>query len=307
MKKTLIRCAAFAGATLITSAAWTQIAQITDAPPMEGRLAVKMFAEGMAGGRTITGAPYSADESTQTTQTLADGTRIVNSSTSKVYRDAQGRTRVEHNRNNIGSMPAEGPPTVMINDPVANVHYMLQPENRTAIKMGVPQEPSAMEREARAKADLAKAAAEHAAIATAGQVMINTSGVVTASGGNVAYSVVRGPMAQAERSAKTEDLGTQTMEGVQVKGTRHTMTIPANTIGNDRDISIVDETWYSPDLKKNIMTRHSDPRMGETVYSVTNVNRNNPDASLFQVPADYQTTEQPNKLMFRDLQLTPKQ
>jgi hypothetical protein len=41
----------------------------------------------------------------------------------------------------------------------------------------------------------------------------------------------------------------------------------------------------------NIMTKRSDPRMGETVFQVNNLTRGNPDPSLFQVPSDYQVKE----------------
>src|SRR6185312_13453955 len=44
-------------------------------------------------GRTVKGAPYSADVVTESTHTLADGNHIRQSSTSKVYRDSEGRTR----------------------------------------------------------------------------------------------------------------------------------------------------------------------------------------------------------------------
>ena len=36
-----------------------------------------------------------------------------------------------------------------------------------------------------------------------------------------------------------------------------------------------------------VMTRFSDPRMGETTYKLTNINRTEPAKSLFEVPADY--------------------
>ena len=88
-----------------------------------------------------------------------------------------------------------------------------------------------------------------------------------------------------------EDLGTQTIEGVSANGTRTTFTIPVGQIGNERPIEIVDERWFSKDLQMVVMTRHSDPRSGETVYRLTNINRTEPDHSLFEVPGDYQMKE----------------
>jgi len=94
-----------------------------------------------------------------------------------------------------------------------------------------------------------------------------------------------------------QDLGTESIEGVSATGTRITFTIPVGQIGNERAIEIVDERWFSKDLQTVVMTRHSDPRSGETVYRLTNINRTEPDHSLFEVPGDYQIKEPAAPLM----------
>ena len=98
-------------------------------------------------------------------------------------------------------------------------------------------------------------------------------------------------------NVKKEDLGEQTIEGVAATGSRMTFTIPAGQIGNEGPIAIVDERWFSKDLQTIVMTRHSDPRSGETVYRLTNINRSEPDHSLFEVPGDYQIKEPSTPLM----------
>src|ERR1035441_5970195 len=60
---------------------------------------------GMPGG-VVKNAPYSADVVTETTQTLGDGNHIRQSSTVKVYRDSQGRTRREQSLNALGGLAA---------------------------------------------------------------------------------------------------------------------------------------------------------------------------------------------------------
>ena len=97
---------------------------------------------------------------------------------------------------------------------------------------------------------------------------------------------------EVQLTAKKESLGTQTMEGVNVEGSRTTSTIEAGAIGNDRPIQVVSERWYSPELQTAVMTRHNDPRVGEEIFRLTNVRRGEPGAYLFQVPAGYQTVEQ---------------
>jgi hypothetical protein len=78
---------------------------------------------------------------------------------------------------------------------------------------------------------------------------------------------------------------------VSAEGTRSTITIPAGEIGNTLPIEVVDETWYSPELQINVMTKHRDPRSGETTYRLTNLSRSEPDRSLFEVPAGYAVQE----------------
>src|SRR5215831_13389401 len=60
----------------------------------------------------VKGAPYSADVVNESIQVLSDGNRIVHRSTSRVYRDGEGRTRREEDR-------PSGSPSVVISDPVA--------------------------------------------------------------------------------------------------------------------------------------------------------------------------------------------
>jgi hypothetical protein len=88
------------------------------------------------------------------------------------------------------------------------------------------------------------------------------------------------------------------VEGVVAKGTKITRTIPAGELGNDLPIVITTETWTSPELKVIVMSKSSDPRMGETTYKLTNLSRAEPEPSLFQIPADYTTKDQPANVLF---------
>ena len=92
---------------------------------------------------------------------------------------------------------------------------------------------------------------------------------------------------------KSESLGKQEMEGLEVAGTRTTTTIPAGKIGNELPIQIVAEQWTSPALQVMVMSKHNDPRFGETTYRLTNINRSEPVKTLFEVPADYTVKDAP--------------
>jgi hypothetical protein len=263
-------------------------------------------------GKVVKGAPYSAEAVTETTQTLADGNRIVRKNTAQVYRDGEGRTRREQTIGAIGPFASAGDPvqTVFIHDPVAGTSYILDPRTHTArkgmVKFSYVREPKG-DAEARAKAEADaqakgapdKAAGERIAVERAASDMaqgrVRTGGAYVFSApvppppggpaGDVMFYSNDGP------EPKVESLGTREIEGVQAEGRRSTLTIPAGQIGNDRPIEIVSERWYSEALQVVVLSKHSDPRMGEHVYRLTNIKREEPARSLFEVPADYQVQE----------------
>jgi hypothetical protein len=102
---------------------------------------------------------------------------------------------------------------------------------------------------------------------------------------------MREPNHKPPFDVKTESLGKQVIEGIEVEGTRSVITIPAGLHGNEQAVEVVSERWYSPELQTVVMSKHSDPGMGEHVYRLTNIKREEPARSLFEVPADYQVQE----------------
>jgi hypothetical protein len=232
-----------------------------------------------AGDKVVKGAPYSAEAITESVQTLGDGNRIVQKSNSKIFRDSEGRIRREHELGAIGTWAAadEVMRSIFINDPVAKVHYILEPEEQMAHKM----------KTVKMKDPLTKP------LVAPGKPMQDVDVFVEAAPAPAPAFGMKKVFKYFgnEADSKKELLGTQMMEGVKVEGTRTTTTIPAQQIGNERPIEIVSEKWYSPELQVQIMTHHSDPRFGETTYRLVNVNRTEPDPALFQVPAGYKVTE----------------
>jgi hypothetical protein len=55
---------------------------------------------------------------------------------------------------------------------------------------------------------------------------------------------------------------------------------------------IVTEQWYSKDLEATVLAKRNDPRFGISSYQLTNVQRIEPLASLFQVPSGYTIEEE---------------
>jgi hypothetical protein len=193
--------------------------------------------------------PFSATEVRHTQQVLADGTHVDHNDTSVFYRDDRGRMRTGNDT------------VALIYDPVAGFTYSLNVREKTYKKTPV------------------RPGEQNYSIAVAKN---RTS---TSSWSGNAHNM---PGRKTQGAAPvTEDLPQQFIDGVRAKGSRVTVTIPAGTFGNDRDVKVVNERWYSDDLRVLLRSSNSDPRFGVTTYEVTNMLQGPPDPSLFVVPADY--------------------
>jgi len=232
--------------------------QVAPSPPPFGEPMELLGFEGGHAGHNVKGAPYSAKATSETTQALADGTTIHRTTQSALYRDSQGRSRREVTLSGFGPLAASGKThtLVTIADPVAGVHYVVDDEHKLVHKMNLR---------------------THGGSASEGM----------AAGAFPQKMKTRMQAEEASGAVKKESLGTQTVNGVSAEGTRITRTIPAGGIGNDRAIQVVSERWYSPELQIVVKSVRSDPRFGTTTYTVTNIQKTEPDASLFTFPADY--------------------
>jgi hypothetical protein len=204
-------------------------------------------------GQVVKGSPYSAEVSTEITQTLPDGNKIHQVTSERVYRDSEGRTRREPSLSGVGlSAPGGGGVQLaFIDDPIAGARYVLDLGKRTATKMAWRQPPP------------------------------------DTPSNRPALSRPANP------NRKVESLGRQTIAGVAADGTRTTETIPAGQIGNTLPIQVVTERWYSPDLQTVVLQKRSDPRSGDYLYQWTNIIRAEPPSTLFVVPSDFPLTQGP--------------
>lgn len=234
--------------------------------------------------------PYSGTLVSETVQTLADGTHITRpGSKTLLYRDSQGRTRNEMHPPILNPNSPVAPP-VMINilDPVAGFRYTLDTNRKIARRMKLPTRPTS----ARPATPVGGGVAAGSA-GSSGQITLATganSQVSTTVG--IPGTVSGGAPANRPRP-KIEPLGTQVIEGLLCDGQRSTGTIPAGTMGNDRDIVWVTETWMSQELHIQVLNKSSDPRSGESTTKLTEISRAEPDPALFMVPPDYTIEDQP--------------
>ncbi|MGA2049528.1 MAG: hypothetical protein ABSG96_17655 [Terracidiphilus sp.] len=89
-----------------------------------------------------------------------------------------------------------------------------------------------------------------------------------------------------------EELGTDTLNGLKAKGTRRTLSVYGDRRGDGAPIEVVDEDWYSEDLHINLLVRHFDPRVGVQTVGISNLRREEPPASMFQVPLGYKIVDE---------------
>jgi hypothetical protein len=211
-------------------------------PRGEGDFAL-MRAEFGVPGKVVAGAPYSAQAVTQFTQTLANGDHVQRTMTASIARDSQGRTRVDRSISSVGALSAG-----------AGVHARAIVIHDVVAGVSYALNPSTR---------------------TGSSMQIRTR----PAGSEQARD--RRAASANSAAAKTEDLGTQVIQGVSAQGTRVTRVIAAGQEGNEKEIDIVTETWRSADLQVIVQSKTSDPRFGETTYQLTGLNRTEPDPALF--------------------------
>jgi hypothetical protein len=95
----------------------------------------------------------------------------------------------------------------------------------------------------------------------------------------------------ARPGAKVEDLGIQTLDGIETKGLRYSFTVPAQASGTGQPVEITDEYWYSEELHLNVLVRHHDPRTGLQTVGITRIAREEPPATLFEIPDGYKVVD----------------
>ena len=214
--------------------------------------------------KLVKGVPFSA---TLMVETFPE-TGEPRTSTFSIHRDAEGRTRRD-----------QMPQTSTINDPVAGFTYLLQHRDNTFTK-------TTLRSHTEESSDDVVAAMRNSI--TNGKRGASYQMLPLRENGSLRKdSQPNNPSAAAANTTKRESLGQREIEGVTAEGTSVSVTVPPGALGNDRPMKIVNEHWYSPDLKAVVLIERVDPRTGRSVYRLTGIKRTDPAASLFTVPSDY--------------------
>lgn len=247
----------------------------TDAANQSTQDSSLSFQDGTA---VVTGKPYKGEAITTMTQNLSDGSTIQQTIHAQIARDKAGRTVRVQELGTFGDLTAaptgtngaDGPSAMLttIFDPVAKLHIDFTSDSKIAHEF------------------VLQAPTPGGTISTQGGFGLSTNMPVMMRGRRT-VPVMSTPTMPPQSDATAEQLGSRTIAGVNVIGTRTKTIIPAGTIGNSSDIAIVRETWFSPDLRMVMESTQTDPRFGQTTYSVTDLDQADPNKGLFQVPPGY--------------------
>lgn len=213
-------------------------------------------ADGFGAHTPVTGAPYSALRTTTHVQTLANGSTITHTNQANEARDSSGRTYF-----------ATVPSTTQTTGPQRSFVRVFDPVSRTVTSWSANSK----------QATLVHLPEEGQFRGAHGAAAGETAGVGRFRGNN--------------QTANVESLGSKTVNGIVVQGTRTTRVIPAGAQGNSEPLTITHETWYSSDLKLEVQRTDTDPRFGTTTVEVTNIDRAEPSAALFQAPEGFTVKE----------------
>ncbi len=219
-------------------------------------------------GRVVTGEPYSGVRTSTFVETLANGSTITHTTTTNEARDSSGRIyRATQFGANSGTGAGSGRTEYTVFDPVNRTVTNWRSGNTQAFVTHLP-------------------SPESNGTSNGGPHAAWRGGA--ANGANAAAEGTHhhGP------APTVAQLGTRSFEGVDATGTRTTVTFPAGSFGNNEAISVTHERWVSEELGGLVVSEtDNDPRNGVRTTTLTNIQRSEPDASMFQPPQGYTVTE----------------
>lgn len=201
----------------------------------------------------IPGAPFSGTVEIISKELLPDGSTRTRQTVNHIARNSAGV--IYNERRQLVAPAYQGEPRLLsshIYDPQTRLSTFLEPRTRLARQVVLKQAPR-----------------------------------------NVENSAPQTLMPSVRRPNLTiTDLGTETVSGLQLHGTRKERIVPANLSGTGKEITITDEYWLSVELNLYLIVRHNDPRTGEQTVGIVDVKRSEPDPATFEIPATYKIVDE---------------
>lgn len=215
----------------------------------------------------VAGAPYTATQITERPQIRADGTQLTIPDQQTMYRDSAGRTRIDADPHDCPAAPC----LMTIVDPLGGYRYQINPNSKIAERFAIPaSRPPVIDPRTN----------------TPDMTFPEPVGVVSMH--LIMDGAVRGIGLAGNRFKTTsEALGTQMIAGVATVGGRVVTTLEAGAAGNDHEVVVTHETWFSPQLGVLVLMKVLDPRYGNTVSQLKDISLVEPDPVLFMLPVDY--------------------
>lgn len=92
-------------------------------------------------------------------------------------------------------------------------------------------------------------------------------------------------------AAHKEDLGASTIDGLSTRGTRVRNKLSAKVSGTGYSVETELEEWYSEELHLDLLVRYTDPRLGTETIGISNLKREEPSPSSFEIPRGYKIVD----------------
>jgi hypothetical protein len=103
--------------------------------------------------------------------------------------------------------------------------------------------------------------------------------------------VTTGPLPGNRGTAQHQDLGSQSVAGIETQGSRDTTTLNPGVAGNEHEMVYEHETWYSAELGINLISILKNPHVGQQTFRVKEVTTSEPDPALFELPQGFRIVD----------------
>jgi hypothetical protein len=204
----------------------------------------------------LTGAPFSGVQEAERHRVLMDGTHVDQvAHPMKMWRNSAGDTRVEIPMFSYETPATRGfPELVAIFNVADSCEYILDPEKHVAHRFPV-------------------------------KIVVTPKPAATPV--NDANRVNSNHLDNIHETVKTEELGTNVVEGLIAQGRRTTITKDPGIENGNELAEFVVEKWDSVDLQVEVLYKTDAVHSTDSMRKLTNVNRAEPDAALFHLPPGY--------------------
>jgi hypothetical protein len=208
---------------------------------------------------SVPGYPITGTIDAENTRIDSHGKTVTARYRSKIYRDSKGRTRLEWDMTPLDEPSKPGWLIIDIYDPTTRTSIRLQPSDKSASKTHWPA-PNEKPQHVCKNSDLPKIDPKELAQITIPEV----------SQIELAHDVV---------------------DGMAVRHGRESLKYLPNSSGKSSALGRVTDYWFSQKLQTFVLIKRSGPGKSQHTVKLSDIDRGEPDPSLFAVPPGYQVSE----------------